>query len=150
MISQNANPLTYFQYNPNQYNLAFQTSFEYCLDPPVTTNPTPAFNPADFFQVSPVDNETVIPKSNRQMQPVFDKPIYTPFGLGYRRCAGEIFVYLVTLKIFEKFQVLFNDPQLSGDTRFEFRVGVYPPITPAPFTFVPDNIFVKPQVPTQP
>lgn len=143
---------TYFGYNPNIYNANYNTSFEECTPPPLpTTTPVPTFDPASFFEDSAVDNQTVQPISNNKIIPVFPpgtgngEPTYYPFGLGYRRCAGEVFSYYVTLMMLEKFQYLFNNPDDGGNTRFKFDPNVTDMITPAPFTFIPDNIFVKPK-----
>ena len=43
--------------------------------------------------VSDIDNETIIENVNPNNTPVYEKPKYCPFGFGYRRCAGENFVY---------------------------------------------------------
>jgi hypothetical protein len=141
---------SYFAYNPTIYDSDYHTSFEECIDPPpATSTPVPTFDPASFFKSSSVDGQTVQPISNNKIIPVFPpgtgqgEPTYYPFGFGYRRCAGEIFSYFVTQMMFEKFQYLFNNPKNEGNTRFEFTIGG-PEISPAPFTFIPDNIFVKP------
>ena len=42
---------------------------------------------------SEVDNETLVEKESINNIPIPKKPLYCPFGLGYRRCAGENFVY---------------------------------------------------------
>ena len=62
-------------------------------------------DPTSFFFTSPIDGETIVPKSHWEMFPVFESgndddnndgiisngPKYCPFGLGYRRCPAELF-----------------------------------------------------------
>ncbi len=121
---------SYFTYNPTQYNTDFNTNLDNLVGLPVVTDVLAA------SATSPLDQETVVDISTspvRPIVPIFAKPIYAPFGLGYRRCAGEMFTYLVTEKLFEKFST----------TTFEERVGTYPLVSIAPFKRVTDNIFVK-------
>lgn len=47
----------------------------------------------DNFAASSIDGETMIPAGHEKLIPIYDKPKYAPFGLGYRRCAGEILNY---------------------------------------------------------
>ncbi len=120
----------YFTYNPTQYNTDFATNLDNLVGLPVVTDVLAA------SATSPLDQETVVDTSTspvRPIVPIFAKPIYAPFGLGYRRCAGEMFSYLVTEKLFEKFST----------TTFEERTGTYPLVSIAPFKRVTDNIFVK-------
>ena len=49
------------------------------------------------MRVSDVDNETLFFEGFPV--PVFDKASYTPFGLGYRRCAGESFTYAFSAEV---------------------------------------------------
>lgn len=116
---------SYFTYDTSRYG-DFSASFDNIIGMPVdndylTTLPT-----------SPLDQETVVQASS-PLIPIFPKPTYTPFGLGYRRCAGEILVYLVTERLLEQF----------GRVQFEIREpgSSYPTIFIAPFKGVPDNIF---------
>ena len=89
---------------------------------------------AEEFVISPVDNETVLPSDNTKMIPVYPSPIYAPFGLGYRRCAGEVFVYLFTLKLLNRISNL----------KFRQDGTITTPTVPlAPFTVAPNNIFVQ-------
>ena len=53
--------------------------------------------------VSNIDNETVIESENSGNIPIYTKPKYCPFGLGYRRCAGENFSYFVTKHLCDVF-----------------------------------------------
>jgi len=121
---------SYFTYNPSQYTADFNTNLDNLVGLPVVTDVLTA------SVTSPLDQETVVDNSTspvRPIVPIFPKPIYAPFGLGYRRCAGEMLSYLVTEKLFDKFSTV----------EFEERVGSYPLISIAPFKRVPDNIFVK-------
>jgi hypothetical protein len=52
--------------------------------------------------VDPTDNETSVPNNHDNLLPVFRRPIYTPFGLGYRRCAGEVFAQFLLTKMMER------------------------------------------------
>jgi len=95
----------------------------------------PLGNPEDKFEASEVDGETVIEGCNRKMTPVFGLPIYSPFGLGYRRCAGEAFSMFVAMKLLDRFK----------NVEFKFQeIDPEEPLQPlAPFTLVPNNLFVK-------
>jgi hypothetical protein len=113
----------YFTYNPGLY-AGFPANFD-GLDL-LTPN-------TDFetnLPTSPLDEETVI-NLPRDFIPIFPRPIYTPFGLGYRRCAGEIFVYLVIEMLMEQFR----------QAKYEIKPGTYPTIYVAAFKGVADNIF---------
>lgn len=143
----------YFGYNPTIYDTDYRTSFSDCTNPaPPVPVPVPTFNPDTYFEISTVDNETVQPISNNKIIPVFPapnapgtgQPTYYPFGFGYRRCAGEVFNYYVTLMMVEKLQFLFNAPSLGGLTRFAIDSNLTDTISPAPFTFVPNNIILLP------
>lgn len=115
---------SYFTYNPNQYNAHFSTNLDGLDGLPVSM---------DFINdlpTSPLDQETVVDKS-RPIIPIFPKPTYAPFGLGYRRCAGEIFVYLVVEKLLEYF----------SQATYEVKEGVYPIVYIASFKGVSDSIF---------
>jgi hypothetical protein len=115
----------YFTYNTAQY-AGFATNLDGLVGLPVST---------DFLTqlpTSPLDRETVVDIA-RPVIPIFPKPTYAPFGLGYRRCAGEILVYLVTEKLFERF----------GQAEYEFAAGTFPTVYIAPFKGVPDNIFAQ-------
>lgn len=128
----------YFNYNPTQYNPDFQTDFvNDCGQCPFNNSQiTDNLNPEECFKNSSVDGETLVDKSNEKMFPVYPLPKYAPFGLGYRRCAGEVLNYFFTIKMLDKFK----------DLDWEFRA-----ITPdtgkvalAPFAIIDDNIYYKP------
>jgi hypothetical protein len=125
----------YFTYNPNQYNANWRTNLDTLIGLPVSKNQD------DVLEISPLDQETVVDKQ-RPIIPIFPKPIYAPFGLGYRRCAGEIFVYLVTEKLLEKFAQTDYEDRCPYPYNKNF-CAQYPLISVAPFKQVRDSIFVK-------
>lgn len=118
----------YFTYNPAQYNANFASNLA-GID-----GLTPSNDFLTNLPVSPIDTETVVDAS-RPIIPIFNRPTYAPFGLGYRRCAGEIFVYLVTEVLLDTFS--------KATLGFESRAGNFPTIYVGPFKGVPDNIFAK-------
>lgn len=126
------NPAAYYQYDTTKY-APFDTNFD-CACPTGATGPIPIDNPASQFITSPVDNETVLDVCNPKMMPVYPTALYTPFGLGYRRCAGEFFSMMVGMKLLERFKdvsYVFTTPDPNV------------PLVPlGPFVRVPDNIFV--------
>lgn len=130
MIAKN-----YFLYDTSRYATDFSTNFGE-ITPSAPGSVVDVENPAADFVKSPVDGETVLSNSNTKFQPVFARPNYCPFGLGYRRCPGEIFACFITQKLISRLA------PLAG--RFAFKAGSYPLITLAPFSAVPDNIFVTP------
>jgi hypothetical protein len=101
----------YFKYNPALYNADFNTSIS-DFDPVPEPEPVDLLNPQNEFTYSELDNNptyndgTVVQKVNEKVQPVFEKPIYLPFGVAYRRCPGEIFTYFMTEKILQRFKDL--------------------------------------------
>lgn len=100
------------------------------------------FYPEDQFGVSPVDGETLIDLCNTKMFPVYPLPAYDPFGLGYRRCAGEAFNMVVTKIIFDRFAVTdFEQRAIPPDT---------PLVTLAPFVAKPDDIYFRKSLVTVP
>jgi hypothetical protein len=137
MVANEGGIVPYGTYNTARY-AAFNTSFDDCLPPPPPPGPGLIRKPADEFTLSPVDAATgfgtELPNDNLNMIPVFDPPIYTPFGLGYRRCAGEVFTYSVILKLIDRI----------CDLTFVQDAAIIEPLIPlAPFFAVPDNLFVE-------
>lgn len=153
-----SNDPTYTTYNTDKYN-NFEFDFNSAMDSEcpskvcpkcpylVPVNPLKNINPEVKLTQSTIDKETVIERPCSELSdpgkltPVYDNkpngpgPIYTPFGVGYRRCAGEGFSMFSTLKLFERFKSI----------PFKFVLGPPPSIAVAPFTLVPDNIFFDPQ-----
>lgn len=70
---------------------------------------------ASLFKTSSIDGETVVPKTHAKFFPVYEKPEYCPFGLGYRRCPAEIFNMFFLEKVLDKLGSV------------EFSTGVFPP-----------------------
>jgi hypothetical protein len=92
--------INHYTFEPNRYNKDYRTSLE-------------KYKKTDEqFTFSNIDNDpqhndgSVIQKTNEQVVPVFKRPTYVPFGMSYRRCAGEVFVYYMTDKILERFSDL--------------------------------------------
>ena len=85
------------------------------------------------FHNSSIDNETVIPCGADKLIPVFDKPLYTPFGLGYRRCAGELLTYR------------FTDYILNFLTNYKIKqnLNITDEIAIGPGNRKKDNFFIK-------
>lgn len=129
MVSNQAVPpanqaFVYFSYNPGQYNANFSANLD------GLELLTPNLDILATSVPSPLDQETIVDPS-RPLIPIFPKPTYAPFGLGYRRCAGEMLSYLITEKLYAKFATI----------NFVEASGVYPLVSIAPFKQVPDNIF---------
>lgn len=122
---------TYFKYDTSRYDL-YHTNFNQCAEKN-SGRPIDNFDPEENFITSTIDDETLIPKDNDKIIPVFPEPLYMPFGLGYRRCPGEVLVYFITIKLLNKIKNL----------EFEFKQPGkdYKLITLGPLTAVPDNIF---------
>jgi hypothetical protein len=137
MVANEGGPIPYGTYNTGRY-AAFNTSFDDCLPPPPPPGPGLVCKPAEQFTISPVDVATgfgtELPNDNLDMIPVFDPPIYTPFGLGYRRCAGEFLAYSLVLKLIDR---------ICDLTFFQDAAIIEPLIPLAPFVTEPDNLFVK-------
>lgn len=135
MVANEGGPVNYATYNTGRY-ADFETSFTECTPPPPSPDPTSVEKVAEQFTRSPIDNSTELPDDTRSLKmiPVYDPPIYTPFGLGYRRCAGEIFTYLFTIKLVERLKNL----------QFYTDQSITEPMIPlAPFFAAPDNLFVR-------
>lgn len=127
----------YFTYNPDQYDADFNTDLNDLVGIPVVTDVLAA------SITSVLDQETVVDATTtpaRPIVPIFPKPTYSPFGLGYRRCAGEMFTYLVTEKLFDKFSTVEYEERPNVDHPLPLT---YPLVSIAPFKRVEDNIFVK-------
>lgn len=143
----------YGRYDPSRY-----TNFAARFSDAVFSgnNTSPAFDRNDTssgllctiaaFTRSAVDNETQIPSNDGSMIPVFNQPIYAPFGLGARRCPGEIFNQFVILELFKAVQCLnFYDDCKLNPTRCNPLSPdyLYTPVALAPFKAAPDSLFVS-------
>lgn len=139
-------PSSYFAYGVAKFD-NFPATFQCTHAGPKP--PLVNFNPEEYFRISETDSTrnatnplvrnadgSVLDIDAPNLIPVLTKPVYLPFGRGYRGCAGEILNYFFTIKMIEKFKNL------------EWEVRPFPnePLTYttiAPFTAVPDNIYVK-------
>jgi hypothetical protein len=133
VLAQFNQSYNYFTYNPGQYDADFNTDLDDLVGLQVVTDIL------DASITSNLDKETVVDVTtlpSRPIVPIFSKPTYAPFGLGYRRCAGEMLSYLITEKLFDKFSTVEYEERPTAD---------YPLISIAPFKRVSDNIFVKQQ-----
>lgn len=142
----------YALYNPHRYS-AFPGKFSDAIFGGNNTSPAYDYNDTaagllcgvTAFHNASADNETVIPNGDDEMIPVFANPIYAAFGLGARRCPGEIFNQFVILELFKAVQCLnFYDDCTLNPTRCipgspDFKYG---PIPLAPFKSAPDSLFV--------
>lgn len=132
--SNPANWAVYYNWDLTKY-AQYNTTLYSVNCPPGTPSvdsssfdPTQPSLPEVLVSKSPVDGETVIDNCNPLATPVYPLPIYAPFGLGYRRCPGELFVYQITQMMLQRFANL------------HFYLGPPPPEKPAigvaPFTVV--------------
>lgn len=125
-------PNSYYGYDLTKY-APYDTTFQ-ANCPFIPSGPGIVNDPANYFELSPIDNETVLDKCNPAMMPVYKTLLYTPFGLGNRRCAGEIFNMLFLTNLMGRFVNLnFTTRQPQAD---------YPLIPTAAFLPIPDNFFV--------
>lgn len=140
-----SNPAT-GAFNMNRYGSQFDATFSDALDfESVSPTHYPGYSAEDKpdaireamkqTTVSPVDGETVINEGESNMIPVFTNPIYAAFGLGYRRCPGEVISMFIALEIFEQMKCL----------EFEVTPGSGPwlQVPLAPLKFANDNYFVN-------
>jgi hypothetical protein len=123
---------SYFSYNPLQYNADFNTNLDNLIGMTVVTDVLAASVTSELDQETVIDNTEAPP---RPIVPIFPKPIYAPFGLGYRRCAGEMITYLITEKLFDKFSTAQYREAANPDS--------YPLVSIAPFKRVRDSLFVQ-------
>jgi len=140
-------------YSPSRYAAGFMAKFSDAIVGGTATSP--AFDATDLntglvssiasFTRSPVDNETQIPAGDSVMIPVFPYPTFAPWGLGARRCPGEIFNQFIIFQMFQAFQNLtfYDDctlnPSFCNPVSPSFK---YPFVPLAPFKAVPDSLFV--------
>ena len=107
----------------------YNTEIETFLQTPPEDQPTqcPFFN-------SIKDNQTVIPHGSGNQIPVFDTPLYTSFGLGYRRCPGELLSYRVISKLLV---FLYEHEIIKRDDTYTQLISVGPKVQGF------DNIFLS-------
>ena len=85
------------------------------------------------FNFSSIDNETVLPCGAEKLIPVFDKPLYTPFGLGYRRCAGELLSY----RFVEQLLNFLTNYKIKQNSKITNEISI------GPGKRAPNNIYIK-------
>lgn len=146
------------RYDPTRYATGFMSKFSDATFGGTATSPaydvsdtTPALVASvAAFTKSAVDGETEIPLGDLSMIPVFEKPIYAPFGLGARRCPGEIFNQFVIMQLFDTIKCLtFYDDCVLHPSRCDPSSANYThtPIPLAPFKARPDSLFVSTVIP---
>lgn len=81
-----------------KYSIMYNTDTEYAtFKPNIYEDHT--FNRRSELITSKIDKETIIEDKNKTNIPVFKEAKYCPFGFGYRRCAGENFLYFFMYKL---------------------------------------------------
>lgn len=128
--------------NPaGNYRIAETGTADYIFDfntvrpcPPLAPTNLSNIDVASQFFTDTADGETVVDANYPLLQPVFSTTKYTSFGLGYRRCAGEIFNYYLTILMMESFKDI--DWSIGGLSPGQ------PDVVPlAPFKFSPNTIY---------
>lgn len=146
MISSTAtllgNAAAYFGYRPSLYSsfIDYNTSISGTTCSADDSSPQSVYNPNALFTRANVgvDTQTFFDIQNDKLIPVFTTPIYTTFGLGYRRCPGEIFVYDIVDQMLEIFAPL---------TWFIGPAGTPATTCVAPFTCPANNIYATRSAP---
>ena len=104
------NAAAYFGYRPSLYStfINYNTSIADTVCSADDSAPSSVYNADARFTRASVgaDNQTFFDLNNDKLIPVFSTPIYTTFGLGYRRCKGEILVMDVVDTMLEVFAPL--------------------------------------------
>lgn len=140
-----------FEFDAGRYELDGFDAAESGVQCPFVKNSNAdndVLSPSDFV-VSSIDGETMIPRGHEKLIPVYDRPKYAPFGLGYRRCAGEILNYMIMDKVLDALGDLdfMVEGAFSADlTSNELAEGIPcddPIAVPAGLTCRPDNLYVK-------
>jgi hypothetical protein len=141
--------IAFFTYNPDLYS-DFNTSVLDCQGL-AEKEPMQNLDLSSQFTFSELDNNpewndgTMIQRQNPKVQAVFEKPIYSPFGLAHRRCAGEMFVYMVTEKLLlclASMKYEWRGGEMNGNCDMENPdLSLYEPI--APRTAPRDCLYVK-------
>ena len=103
----------------------------YTTAPVDSTKVIPVFIPPAV--VSPLNTNaptSQLPAPNGPGTPYYS---YWPFGKGYRRCAGEVYVYFVTILMLEKFRLV--------TFKYGEAPACRPTVTLGPFNEQPNNIY---------
>lgn len=158
----------FFKYTPDQYpGTAADLNFNCPPQPPNpplvnldVANENPLLGNV-YFEQSTVDGTiqgdgTVLDVHKPKLIPVLSTPLYAPKGFGYRRCAGEILNYFLTIKMLVRFKDVeweVRQPKCKDPCKPHkppkpctkeqyFKNGGYQTI--APFLAVPDDIYAVP------
>lgn len=119
-------------------------------------------NPTNLLKTSDLDGETIVPKQTEKLIPIFpagsrdtelvNGPKYCAFGLGYRRCPGELLNMVVMETLLDKLSglpiAMGGDPAAGlGPSNLFIKVNRNDPnfgtaVSVAPNTRVRDNLFV--------
>lgn len=136
------NAAAYFAYNPALYSafINYNTSIDDTVCSAADSSPMASAKPDALFTRANVgaDTQTFFDVNNVKLIPVFQTPIYATFGLGYRRCKGEILVYDIVDMMLEIFAPL---NWYIGATGSPATVCV------APFSCPANNIYAVPAAP---
>lgn len=132
---------SYYQFDTQKYAQSQASLNSFSCPPSVGTvdgssaDPTQPLFPEILLSTSSVDNETVLDICNPNVTFVPQYPVYTPFGLGYRRCPGELLSYMIPQMMLARFNGL------------QFYIGAPPATQPtigvAPFTVVPNVFYAR-------
>ena len=95
----------------------------YNKDKPIDFYKEYTLNKTNKLVVSNIDNETIIEKENSGNIPIYIKPVYCPFGLGYRRCAGENISYYICYKLFNLY--FKYDLKVDNDDKSKIKIGIF-------------------------
>lgn len=138
------NAAAYFGYNAGIYSsiIDYNTSIDDTVCSTADSSPLAALEPDQLFTRAALsrDNQTFFDADNVKLLPTFLLPIYAPFGLGYRRCAGEILVMDIVDLILEIF---------ADITWVTGAVGTPSQECIAPFLCVANDIYADNQAPHQ-
>lgn len=133
----------YFGYNAGIYSsiIDYNTSIDDTVCTADDAAPITAAEPDQLFTRAALtrDNQTFFDANNDKLIPAFELPIYAPFGLGYRRCAGEIFVMKVLDETLRTFAPLDWEVGTTGEPAS---------VCVAPFSCVTNNIYAVAAAPS--
>lgn len=147
--------INFFIYNPDAYNAEWETFIgENVSGLPDDLNLNDLVIPQeDTFKFSTVDNPSddpaaniagdgsIVEIANDKLMVIPEKPTFLGFGLGFRRCPGEVFNYLIFISIVKRFaneEFFFKeDPVLCDTTDPERWIPV------AARDVRRDNLFIK-------